>query len=410
MRTLRLLLIFATAIGATVIGRPDPVVLAVDVAELRLGGTLDGRIRPQEQGGHRFYMVDMEEGLRLAVPASEVRRVRGEDETMEAYRARLETTPDEAEAQWELARWCRSVNLLPQSERHMRRVIDLDTDHAQARAALGFARHQGQWIEHRLLQQQRGMIRSAGKWSVPEDVAVQRMNDEADVAAKRWVRRLAQLRSQAARGGERGAEAMAQIRGIDDPAAAGAVAKQLQDPRAARSEPLETRLLWVEILGRLRTPAAVEALARTGLDDASIRVREACYDQLEEYGKGLAIRFYLSRLKSSNNAVVQRAGTALSYLNDPEIALSLVEALITEHKEVIPPGQGLNVGFSADGGGGLSTGSQARVINHPINNPSVLAALREIEPEVNYQYDKMRWRQHFAEKLTSYSGDMRRDP
>ncbi len=107
---------------------------------------------------------------------------------------------------------------------------------------------------------------------------------------------------------------------------------------------------------------------------------------------------------------MKRAARALSYFPEPEIALSLVDALVTEHKTVTPASGATNAGFGGDGSSGLSYGGKAQVRTDKIENPSVYALLRQIEPDADYGYNELRWRMHFANRLSSYSGDMRRDP
>lgn len=43
------------------------------------------------------------------------------------------------------------------------------------------------------------------------------------------------------------------------------------------------------------------------------------------------------------------------------------------------------------------------------NNRDVLSLLQMIEPDVDYGYDEQRWREHFANKRSKFSGDLRRD-
>ncbi len=100
----------------------------------------------------------------------------------------------------------------------------------------------------------------------------------------------------------------------------------------------------------------------------------------------------------------------MSYFPEPEIALSLVDALVTEHKTVIPASGATNAGFGGDGSSGLSYGGKAKVRTDKIENPLVLSLLQQIEPNANYGYNELRWRMHFANRLSNYGGDMRRDP
>ena len=110
---------------------------------------------------------------------------------------------------------------------------------------------------------------------------------------------------------------------------------------------------------------------------------------------------------------MRRAGRALIEVNDPEIALELVEALRTKHRYESAPGTDTNVAMTPNGQGSTQFGNKRVVIVKEQENPEVLTALREIleeEEDVDYLYDEARWRRHFALRLGPPTGDLRRDP
>ena len=71
-----------------------------------------------------------------------------------------------------------------------------------------------------------------------------------------------------------------------------------------------------------------------------------------------------------------------------------------------------SVGPTSGGGGAgsFSTGSKKVVIVESMKNAGALSLLKIIEPGVDYGYDTQAWREHFARKLTTFKGDLRRDP
>ena len=73
-----------------------------------------------------------------------------------------------------------------------------------------------------------------------------------------------------------------------------------------------------------------------------------------------AVATYLSYLKKNDNQLVNRAARALSYFPDPELALTYVDALVTEHKHTVASGGGTQAGFSPDRGGSFSTGNKSQ--------------------------------------------------
>lgn len=408
--TLRVLLGTAAAcLGGFAAGSAMAVeAIGSGTAELRHGGSLSGAIAEYATEKSRGKLLRLEPGLLLALPDVEIRRLHTDEEQIAEYRRRADAAPDTAEAHWELSRWCNGQRMYAQKERHLRHVLELDPNHGPARQELGYEPIDNGWAKRTAVRRERGMLRDGGSWRFAEEVSVLREEKETELARKGWTRKLASLRTQVARGGPRAIEAMTEIRSISDPHADSAVARELLSGKPAG--PLR-RELWIDILGRLKTPTAVDALVKTAMDDPSAQIRELCFERLKEYGKYQAIGYYVSRLKDSDNRVVGKAGRALIELNHPEIALDLVEAIKTKHRRVTAAGNDTNVSMSPNGGGGLQMGGKPQVRDDYIANPSVLEALRQLVPDgVNFQYDQDAWRQYFAQRLAPTPGDLRRDP
>lgn len=384
---------------------------ASGTVELRSGGTVPGTLAPYTAGALTGQRIELEEGLQVAISSAAISNIRGDDGRMAEYRRRLEGLPDEPAAHWELSQWCNGETLYAQKERHLRRVIELDPNHGPARAELGFIPVGNKWVQEDVYRRSRGMVRDQGKWRFAEEVLAAREFEAIDAQRKEWLKKLASLKVQAARGGPRGTDALAQLQGIQDPAADEAIVKELSQRKENDRFP---RSLWFQTLARLRTPLSVQTLIRAGLEDPDDEVRAICYASLNEYGKYQAISFYLSRLRDADNTVVRQAGRALVEINDPEIALTLVDFLRTKHTYESAPGNDTNIGFARDSNGGLGGtqfGSKRVRIVKELDNPEVLSALLEVVGEdVNYQYDQNRWRVYFAQRIAPYPGDLRRDP
>ncbi len=353
-----------------------------------------------------FVVVELDDKIRVAVPASQVGHVAA-SENLEEYRKLAAEAGDDAGKHFELARWCKEKLLLAQNKHHLQRAISIDPNHAKARAALGFVEQNGEWIRFSQQQRDRGLIPVNGKFRLPEEVALMQTRDAVNVDSKRWSREVAKLRAAYMRGDKSG-EAMMALQAIQDPLASYAMADELV--KGASSQPQALRLFWIDRLAMYANRPAMEALVRVGFDDPNAAVREHALETLQKISPANAIANYLPRLKSNDNEIVKRAARALSYFPEPEIALSLVDALVTEHKTVIPASSATNAGFGGDGSSALSYGGKAQVRTDKIENPLVLSLLQQIEPNVNYGYNELRWRMHFANRLSSYSGDMRRDP
>jgi hypothetical protein len=398
MRAARLALLFQSLL--------IPALVNADVVELRSGGKVAGTVKRVEQERAPYVVVDVDDSkkIRVAIPESQIARV-AESATLNEYRQRANAVKDIADEHYDLARWCKGSHLPAQYRHHMERVISIDADHPLARAALGFVEYEGKWIRHAELQKKRGLVLIAGEYRLPEEVAIREVQEEANVAAKRWAKEIERLRKAVLRGGDNGSQAFASLAAIDDPNASFAMAAELLN---SAKQPQNLRMFWIDKLTAFANRPALEAFVETGINDADSVVREKALEALQKISPSTAIANYRPPLRSNDNGVVVRAANALSYFPDPEIALALVDALVTEHKYETPASQGTNVGFG-EGGGGLSTGGKATVTVTKIQNPPVLAVLRAIEPDVDFGYDQARWRRFYADRLSSYSGDMRRD-
>ena len=382
-----------------------------DTVELSGGGHLSGNVKRQEKS----VIVQVDDDIHVAVPASRVQRVVDSDQ-LRRYRDLASRAGDDPERHYQLAIWCLKDDNVPGEKQHykryhMRRAVELDPNHVKARASLGYTRDNGKWILTSELRRQRGMITvSGGKWALPEAAAIEESREEADKAAKQWIREVTRLTKSVFRNSKNAGESLEKLKSIDDPMAAAAIAEQLEDSRHKNTQSQQMRLLWVDLLGRFRTIVAVQALVKAGVDEVDETVREAALVKLQEFGAGSAVATYMPMLKDNDNRRVNRAARALTYFPDAELALDYVDALVTEHKQIIQPGPGLQAGFSGDGGGGLSTGSKPIVRTHVRENPAVLSLLKTIEPDASYGYDENAWRLHFARLRTAFSGDLRRDP
>lgn len=385
---------------------------ATNTVELSGGGHLasDSVQRRNPSEGRAYVAARLDEGLWVKLPQSRVTRVVVADDLAE-YRRRVAIAADDPELHYALARWCKQVTSVPLEQQyryHLRRTIALDPDHSKARAALGYTEHQGQWKPFEEVKREEGMISVAGRWVVPEAETLRRQDDEIDVASKRWAKEINRLRRMISRGN---AEAWESLLAITDPLAAPGIAKELADTRAQHAALRDIRRAFVQLLGRFRIPASVESLTRTVLHEPDPVIRDLAVQQLKDFGQASAIATYMPMLRSNEERVVSNAAAALAeFPPQPELALPLVDALVTQHKRVIAPGPGTQVGFGSGGVGGMSTGGKATVVMQPQKNADVLRILKAMESGVDHGYDQSRWKRHFAAKWASYSGDLRRDP
>lgn len=373
--------------------------------QLRGGGRLSGKVSRVDSGKAPYAVIEVDPGIKVAIPENQLASLT-EPEALAEYRRRAAETPQEAEAQYELAAWCQRSSLRAQARHHLQRVIRIDPSHQRARDALGYVSYDGKWVREADLQKARGLVRINGKYRMPAEYLLTEAKESGEKRSKVWVRDIDRLKKQVARGGDRAAEAQAELAAIDDPLAAMAIGKELVE---GVGQSRDLRLFWIDKLAQLNSPAGLGPLLRVGLMEADPVVREKSLQTLNQLAPQAAKVFYVSRLSDNDNAVVRRAAEALSFFPDPELMLPLINALVTTHTKVIPADQSTSVGFNSAGGGGLTTGGQAQKLVTRIENPPVLEALQQLEPGANYGFDQRLWRMHLASKLSGYRGDMRRD-
>ena len=125
------------------------------------------------------------------------------------------TYPDTAAGQWELAQWCREHKLTAQRQVHLRRVIELDPNHVEARRALGYSQVDGRWATQEEVMKARGFVRHNGKWLMPQEVELAENKRKLDTAQQEWCQKLKRWRGWL--GTDRDSQARDNIAAVNDP-------------------------------------------------------------------------------------------------------------------------------------------------------------------------------------------------
>lgn len=415
MRPFRLVPRLSSAVlssAALMVSSGDVPSVSADTIELGGQVQVDGEIiRRTETGTKPHMIVQIDPELRIAVPLSRVRKTIS-DQDLSWYQSAAEQAGDDPEAHYQLARQCKAKGLLPQRDFHFQRVIELDPNHSKARYALDYALDGNEWVPYDQLQRQRGLILAEGKWQVPAVYARHKAQEDADAAAKVWIREFTRLRSVYLRNDKRSADALASIEAIEDPMASLAFAEALEESRGNSSDPRGLRKLYIRKLGSFHTSIAVQALVKAGLVETDNEIRTMALEELKEFGAASAVATYLPILTAENHSPTQVSAAlrALTVFPDPELWETYVDALVTTHKSVGPAGPGMNVGRGSNGGMGLAMGGKPKVEFSQQQNPDALLLLQTIAPGVDFRFDQAQWRQYFANQLVGSPGDLRRDP
>ena len=295
------------------------------------GGRVTGELVNRDESPRKTYVVQTADGARVTFEASQVRQViRPRPNEVEYERIRS-TYPDTVRGQWDLAQWCRDHHLTAQREVHLRRVIELDPDHVDARRALGYSKVDGQWATRDEVMTQRGYVLYNGHWVTPQEKSDLENKHKLESGQQEWFKKVKLWRGWL--GGNRDQEAREKFRGVDDPAAVKALAAALNKEL---SEPV--RMLYVESLTKIASPDAIKVLAITSVEDDADEVRLSCLEYLQTKPRPEVVNYYINRLrdKSHDPVVINRAAVGLGRMKDPSAIAPLIDALITFRLVRIP--------------------------------------------------------------------------
>lgn len=387
----------------------SPLAIAGKV-DLSGGGQLTGDVKQTKKpdGTTAHVVVKIDDDFTVAVAGTHVRyAVIAAD--LKEYRDRAAAAGQDADAQFQLAHWCKLNTLLPQHRYHLTRTIQLDPNHNLARAALGYIRHDTEsgWINAESLRRDQGLIHSSKGWVLPEVLAARDQASENDKQSKLWIRNFRRMHANAARGD---GQAVAEIEAITDPMAARAIADELLRSRNSKANLRSLRMIYVRLLGRMRTGGTVATLVEMGLNEPDELIREESLRQLTQYGASSAVATYVPLLSSSSPDRIDAAARALTFFVDPELAFAYVDALVSEQKSQVQVGSGgTDVGFGNTGGAGMSQGSKVISKTTLVNHPAALQLLKTVAPGVDFKYNQAAWRNHFAALRNPYRADVRRD-
>ncbi len=390
--------IFAIAcLLAALEGRADTVVL-------ENGGTLHGQVIKDAKLGRSRLAIDSEYG-RVLIDRRQIDRIDSESPAESEYRRRSPTVSDTVEAQFALAAWCRDNGVRDGMQRHLRRVLELAPDHAEARALLGYQQVDGGWKTRDQVLAARGLVRYENEWCTPQEVAILKRQAAAEAVRIAWRKRLAGWRADLNHSNPDVARAAEEsLESIDDPAAIGGLL------RLAGDEPNPAiRRKLIDTIGRLGTPPGLSAMAQVVLTDADQEARVIALDHLVRDGSpGLASPF-VGALRSKDNRVINNAAEALAILGSRPTIEPLIDALVTTHQWRVGNDSGGDQ-YSVNSGSGTFGfgGGGAKDVKKDLPNPKVLSALVALT-NVNYQYNKAAWREWLASQQVEAAVDLRRD-
>jgi hypothetical protein len=386
-----------TAVGYRWLALPIVALAALparaDVFLLTTGGRIEGQWLNQDEQPPKEYLVLTASGLKASLQLTQVREVIRQSPLELEYARRAAAGPDTEDGQWELAEWCREQSLFDQRKTHLRRLIELDPDHAQARRLLGFQFLDGQWITREDFRRGEGYELYKGKWRTPQEIEILESQARLEQAQKDWLLKLRRWRSDL-NSPERARAAYESLTAIKDPVAVGPLREMFARERVRR-----VKTLYADILASLGTPEAAAVLVQRVLYDPDEELFYYCLDRLVALAPPHLADPFIKALRDKNNATVSRAAAALGRIGDRTAISPLIAALVTTHVRVLPgraSPEATTAAFS-DSGPSVSQNAGPHVQIAHIRNQPVLDALIKLTG-ANFDYDQKQWHYWYAQE------------
>jgi hypothetical protein len=378
-----------------------------DVLHLRKGGRVEGEVLNADEYPRKHYIIQTPSGVRLTLAAEEVEHMVLLTPEEEEYERLRRATPDTADGHWKLVEWCTQRRMLVDRKHHLEKVIEHDPNHAQARQILGYQLIDGQWQTRADIMESRGYQYYEGTWRTPQDIALREARKAREEAELEWKSKLRHCHA-ALVGNDpaRAAEAEQLLLSATDEHAAPALVDLIASERVP-----EIRKLLIDALAGNPSATASIALLELALADVDPEIRVRAADALLERKHPDLVRHLAKSLKSNVNEEVNRAATLLAALEYDSAISPLIDALVTRHRYKIgPDNPQVSAGFSPGRGGGLRYGGGGpKIVEQPVENHDVLAALVKLSGGENFEFNVFLWRRWYASTLRVEPVSMRRD-
>lgn len=374
--------------------------LRADLFVLENGGHVAGTWLNSQRKSGEEYRLALPSGGELVLAAEQVREVIRQRPGEQAYDQLAPTFADTPEGQWAAAEWCRAHQLKPLREHHLRRLLELEPQHAPAWIALGYTQIQGRWQKRADVAGNLGFQYHQGKWRLAQEIELVEERQQQSAQQLDWRKRIAKWHELTFENDRSALEARRQLSEIRDPLAVPALIHCLaRDPRPA------SRLFYIDLLDKIDSPAAFMAVVRASLLDAHIEVFHGAVDRVVRRKTPQVTETYCQALHDPNNLVVNRAAYVLGRLEDRSAIGPLIRALHTSHVLVLRPpgssrGQAMSVTIPKDGSSPIvgpqgASPPEPEVMPVRLANEEVHAALLKLTGE-DLGYNSELWLQWHA--------------
>ncbi len=375
------------------------------IQTLDSGAAIFGTIAKEDDS---TVTLDLTGGGQLVLDASRIKKKDTPSSDLIEWRTHVPLLPDTVEEHQKMVSWCRDRNLTDQGRLHAERIIELDPENDAAHKFLGHVKLDGLWMTPVERKEQLGYSSFGGRSVTRQEEVLLRQKQEDKKAVSRWKK---QIKSNLPLLRERDPRGLEFFRQIHDPRALAAVTDFLR-----REEDPQVRVLLVQTMGGIGTPASYGDLATVSVIDDDYEVRRTALEIIGSQPKVIpsVIQFYRRRLYNPDNATINRAAAALAYLNAGETIPDLINSLVTNHQRTITEGGDRpiatfsNEGFSFNPGGAVT-----KTVTDTIENSDVLAALQQLvesnlPPAVDFGFDIDAWRTWYFQRMELDGFDTRR--
>ncbi len=365
---------------------------------------------------------------KIRIPRTEIMDIKYADEpASETYADVVGRYKDTAEDQYALALWCLEHQQSKEYRKHLGRVIELDTNHAEARRRLGFRSIDGKWVTRDEQMRDQGYVKHNGKWVLPQVKELEEKNKEKRDNQREYAKKVnvwvKGFRQESTERRERARKELLELR---DPE----YVKPLIDylwgvKRKEIRGSAEDRRLLAEVLDNIKGDESTSGLLLICISDPILPNRMRAVKAIVPRKSPQLTLELIKVLRDNDNDKVCRSAVVLGQIGDPSVYSALVDALITTHKHIIepnliemaknaggytnnggrnmrtlpngtpiPPDIPLGTSSSGDQGGtpgfGVGNSPQAKIIIETKRNQEALEALEKLTGE-NFGFSKDRW-------------------
>lgn len=383
--------------------------VAADTTMLYLkdGGTLEGELLNPSEISRKTYQIKTAEGLEITLDAKLIERVQNRERpAIIEYNTTAPLTENTIENHLYWTKWCNERQLPDQAKLHWQLILELDSDHADARRALGYERTRDGWISLQSKREDRGFVQYRGRWRTVYEIEVETMLETQKNAETEWRKTILNLCRRLPN-----VQAEAELLSIQDPAAYIPLRDALLIA-LREGNPLVRKVL-LRTLARLPNVRAVQYVAGWSIraDEPFDDIRQMCVDELLRLSREnheirqMMMDTYRSSLRAKVEPVIPLVAKVLGDIEGYEAIPELIDALVITRVQTI---QEQPQPYSM-GPGGTTLGQGSRTIRNQIQIPqqAVLNTLVKLTG-LNYLFDQSRWQEEYRKSQRSPAVNLRR--